>query len=90
MSIRYIFLAPPPVCLLLAGCETAVFRLAVCVSVYSFVLPWFRPNQRRGASFPSDPPFPSFVASDGDGDGDEQEIWCPQGEEDPLEIIYED
>eukprot|EP00904_Undaria_pinnatifida_P010285 jgi/Undpi1/6387/HiC_scaffold_20.g08868.m1 len=47
----------------------------------------------KGADFPSDPPFPSF-ASDamvevGD-DPSSQEIWCPQGEEDPLEIIYEE
>lgn len=46
----------------------------------------------RGAAFPSDPPFPSFVAAAGE-DGDDsslQEIWCPQGEEDPLEIVDED
>ncbi|CBN77715.1 Ribosomal protein L3 [Ectocarpus siliculosus] len=46
----------------------------------------------KGAAFPSDPPFPSFVAvAEGDGDDSSlQEIWCPQGEEDPLEIVDED
>lgn len=51
----------------------------------------------KGADFPSDPPFPSFASEAGDGEGEggddepsSQEIWCPQGEEDPLEVIYED
>ncbi|CAM9881619.1 unnamed protein product [Scytosiphon promiscuus] len=43
----------------------------------------------KGAAFPSDPPFPSFVA-DGESIDGEQEIWCPQGEEDPLEIVETD
>eukprot|EP00903_Cladosiphon_okamuranus_P008410 g8086.t1 len=44
----------------------------------------------KGAAFPSDPPFPSFVADSGDDESATQDIWCPQGDEDPLEIIYED
>ncbi|CAN0232637.1 unnamed protein product, partial [Hapterophycus canaliculatus] len=43
----------------------------------------------KGAAFPSDPPFPSFVVQGDSSDG-QQEIWCPQGEEDPLEVIETD
>lgn len=43
----------------------------------------------RGAAFPSDPPFPTFAADAAD-DATLEEIWCPQGEVDPLEIIEED
>ncbi|CAM9579510.1 unnamed protein product [Ascophyllum nodosum] len=44
----------------------------------------------KGAAYPSDPPFPSFAIGDGDAQESQGEIWCPQGEEDPLEMYYED
>lgn len=44
---------------------------------------------RRGAAFPSDPPFPSFASAAGDELAAE-DIWCPQGDEDPLNVTYEE
>lgn len=63
------------------------FSAEMCLLLFAWrgpVLPY------RGPAYPSDPPFPSFAATE-DGDSvAEEEIWCPQGEEDPLEVIYEE
>lgn len=45
----------------------------------------------RGPDFPSDPPFPSFVpGADQETEESQGDIWCPQVEEDPLEIKTDD
>lgn len=95
-----VFCSPCWLALLLSAAPTLLYLVPPCVWLVlkqpPHALPFIvRPPAQtipcRGAAFPSDPPFPSFVAESGGGDeSQEQDIWCPQGEEDPLEIIYED